>query len=88
MMSKTHIAVGIAVSLAACRPSDTVGIFASIAGGAIGGILCDIECKSTPQMQDALTGRIIAAGIAGAMMLADALLKTGLLSGILSRERI
>ena len=88
MMSKTHITVGIAIALAACRPSDTAGILASIAGGAIGGILCDIECKSTPQMRDALTGRVIAAGIAGAMLLADTLLKTGILSGILSRERI
>ena len=86
MMSKTHITVGIAAALAACCPSDYAGILVSVAGGAIGGILCDIECKSTPQMRDALTGRIIAAGITGAMLLVDVFLKTGIWNRILSRE--
>lgn len=72
MMSKTHITVGIAASLAVCGPSTIGGVLASIAGGAIGGVLCDIECKSTPEMRDALYGRLIAAGIAGGMLALDA----------------
>lgn len=88
MMSKTHVTIGIAASLAFCRPRDTKGIIVAVVGGAIGGILCDIECKSTPQMRDALTGRIIVAGITGAMLLVDGFLKTGIWDVVLSREII
>ena len=87
MMSKTHITVGIAASLAVCRPSTIGGVLASIAGGAIGGVFCDIECKSTPEMRDALYGRLIAAGIAGGMLALDAILHSGIWISILSQDR-
>lgn len=59
MMSKTHITVGIASSLAAGFYIATAGdIFAAIIGGTAGGILCDIECRSNPRMRDALFGRL------------------------------
>lgn len=86
MMSKTHITVGIAAAMAAYCPSDYAGILVSVVGGAIGGVLCDIECKSTPHNRDALTGRIIVAGITGATILADGLLKTGIWNRIMSQE--
>ena len=86
MMSKTHITVGIAAALSACCPSDYAGILVSVAGGAIGGVLCDIECKSTSHNRDALTGRIIVAGITVATILVDGFLKTGNWNRIMSRE--
>lgn len=86
MMSKTHITVGIAAAMAAYCPSDYAGILVSVVGGAIGGVLCDIECKSTPHNRDALTGRIIVAGITGATILADGLLKNGIWNRIMSQE--
>ena len=87
MMSKTHITVGVASSLAACMPATAGGVLSAIMGGAIGGILCDIECRSTPEMRDALYGRFIAGGITGVLLLADKALNTGICNSILSQDR-
>lgn len=87
MMSKTHITVGVAASLAVCMPSTVGGVISAVIGGAIGGILCDIECKSTPKVRDALYGRLIAAGLTGILLLTDIVLNTGLWISIISRER-
>ena len=87
MMSKTHIAIGTATSLAICAPTTVGGIFSAVMGGMIGGILCDIECRSTPKMRDALHGRVIVAVVTAGILLADWFLKTGIWNSILSRER-
>lgn len=86
MMSKTHITVGVAASLAVSIPTTIGGVFSAVIGGAIGGILCDIECRSTPEMRDALYGRFIAAGITGVLLLADRLLNAGIWTSILSQD--
>ncbi len=88
MMSKTHISIGEAASLAICAPTTVGGIFSAVMGGTIGGILCDIECRSTPKMRDALYGRVIVAAITVGILLADWFLKTGIWNAILSRERL
>lgn len=86
MMSKTHITVGIATSLAVCRPNTLEGIFASVLGGAAGGILCDIECRSSPGMKDALYGRLIALGLGIAILIADWITNAGIWASILSQN--
>lgn len=86
MMSKTHIAVGVAASLAVCMPATIGGIFSAVAGGAVGAILCDIECRSSPQMRDALYGRIIVAGIAAVILSADWFFNTGIWARILAQS--
>ena len=86
MMSKTHITVGVAASLAVSIPTTIGGVFSAVIGGAIGGILCDIECRSTPEMRDALYGRFIAAGITGVLLLAERLLNAGIWTSILSQD--
>lgn len=88
MMSKTHITVGIAASLAVCQPTTLEGIFTSIIGGAAGGIVCDIECKSTPQMRDALYGRLIALGICVSLLVADIITNSGLWASILAQNTV
>ena len=88
MMSKTHITVGIATSLVVCRPTTLEGIFASVIGGAAGGIVCDIECRSTPQMRDALYGRFIALGICISLLLADIITNAGIWASIMAQNVI
>lgn len=88
MMSKTHITVGIAVSLAVCRPTTLEGVFASIIGGAAGGILCDIECRSTPHMRDALYGRLITVGICASLLIADMITSAGICASILAQSSV
>ncbi len=85
MMSKTHLTVGVATALAVTTPTTVDGIFAAVMGGCIGGILCDIECKSTPDMRDALYGRIIAAGVCGTLLIADAIMGFGIWKSVLSQ---
>ena len=71
MMSKTHIAVGVAASLAIMQPTTVEGCLAATMGGAIGGIICDIDTRSNQQHKDAFYGRIIAVVIAIAVLVAD-----------------
>ena len=86
MMSKTHITVGVASSLAVCHPTTWEGIFAAIIGGAAGGILCDIDCRSTRGMRDALWGRLIVLGLCTLILIADCLMKAGIWVSILSQS--
>lgn len=86
-MSKTHLTVGIAASLAITAPTTLGKIFSAVIGGCIGGAICDIECRSTPTMRDALHGRSIAAGITCTLLLADKILNTGIWNSILSQEK-
>ena len=56
MMSKTHIAVGIAASLVVMQPSTIADCLAAVVGGAIGGDLPDIDVRSNSYCRDALYG--------------------------------
>ena len=71
MMSKTHIAVAVAASLAVLLPTSAIGCLAAVAGGAVGGNLPDIDIRSNSHCRDALYGRIIAGAIAVSALAAD-----------------
>ena len=86
-MSKTHLTVGIATALAVCRPTSIGGIYAAVIGGATGGILCDIECRSRKGMRDALVGRIIAAVLSLALLIADYTMNAGICEHILQQDK-
>ena len=55
MMSKTHIAVGIAASLAAA-PATAEGLSFALMGGAIGSLICDIDRNSDRPSRDVRQG--------------------------------
>lgn len=86
MMSKTHLTVGVAAALAVTMPTTLSGLFAAGIGGAAGGILCDIECRSKPRMWDAPCGRWIAFGLSVILFAADWFLKAGLCQSILLQD--
>lgn len=85
MMSKTHLTVGLATSLAICMPNDVSSLMAVLAGSAAGSILCDIECRGKPGMWDAAIGRGIAFGIAVVALAIDYLSNGRIISGIMQR---
>ena len=87
MMSKTHLTIGTAASLAITCPTTSGSLLAAMIGGCAGGILCDIECKSTPEMRDALYGRIIAAVVIAVLLCADKLYNTGIWLCAASRDK-
>jgi inner membrane protein len=72
MMGKTHISVGIASALLIARPADLGGCLVAVIGGAVGGVMCDIEVRSNPRCRDALHARFIVVGIVAVALLVDA----------------
>lgn len=59
MMSKTHIAVGIAASLAAA-PATPEGLSYALMGGAIGSLICDVDRNAEGPTSDVRQGWLIA----------------------------
>lgn len=88
MMSKTHLSIGIATSLAVCQPATIKSLMITVAGGAIGSILCDIECKGQPSMWDATIGRIIAVGISLVAFAVDYLTGDSLLMSVFQQIQL
>lgn len=77
-MSKTHIAVGVAASLALLQPATLGGCLACVIGGAAGGDVCDIDVKPSDYVRDALHGRVIVSTIVAVALLVDYLTGSGL----------
>lgn len=78
MMSKTHIAVGVAASLAILQPATLGGCLACVIGGSVGGDICDIDVKPSDCVRDALYGHAIVSTIVSVALLADYLLGAGI----------
>ena len=63
MMSKTHLAMGMAVALAVVQPKQANECIAALIGGAAGGVLADIDTLDNDYKSDALVGQLLATGI-------------------------
>ena len=59
MMSKTHIAVGVACGLAIAPTGSIESCVAAIVGGSVGGIMADCDITPSKAHKDALIGRLI-----------------------------
>ena len=71
MMGNTHVAAGVATSILIVKPTDVPTLCATIIGGAIGGIICDIEVRSNRHCRDALYARITAGVITLVCLVVD-----------------
>ena len=71
MMSLTHIVIGIASSLAICRPQSTEALLPVLAGASVGSIICDIDCRARVRMLDRLRGWVIVAGLLTGVLIVD-----------------
>jgi inner membrane protein len=71
MMSKTHIAVGIAASLAVLQPQTVSACIPVVLGGAVGGLLSDVDVRANAHSRDASQGRAIDAVLAVVLLVAD-----------------
>lgn len=60
MMGKTHVAMGMATSLVILMPKNPPELICAIAGGALGGVLADIDILDHDYKNDALIGQLIA----------------------------
>ncbi|MBQ2680710.1 MAG: metal-dependent hydrolase [Eggerthellaceae bacterium] len=59
MMSKTHIAVGVASAIVIAQTGSAESCVAAMIGGSIGGIIADCDITPSRAHKDALIGRII-----------------------------
>ena len=78
MMSKTHIAVGVASALAIAQTGVPESCVAAVVGGSIGGIIADCDITPSRAHKDALVGRLIVVGVAAVALLADRYAEAGL----------
>ena len=65
MLNRTHLAVGMAASLAASffilQPQNLSDVIVSVAGGAVGGVFADVDTVSHDKKHDALIGQLLGA---------------------------
>ena len=88
MMGKTHVFVGIASALLIVQPIDNRTLILSVAGGALGGIVADIDTLKNDYKFDALIGQILALGIAAVCFMLDWYLKLGSCISFLEGSRL
>ena len=60
MLGRTHITTGVAAALIALHPTSVLGIGAAVAGGALGGAVCDIDCKGSDLNKETARGAVMA----------------------------
>ncbi len=86
MTGKTHVAAGIAASIAVTQPADLKGCLIAVMGGAIGGAVCDIDTIKNRYGINAVTGQSIALSISAAVLLIDVVFHTGIVREVLARD--
>lgn len=58
MLGKTHIPVGITTAILVTQPTTVSGVIGAVAGGAIGGWICDIDVRTSSEKEGAVAGFI------------------------------
>lgn len=76
MMSKTHIAVGIASGLALAQTGSLASCIAAVVGGSVGGVIPDCDITPSRAHRDAVAGRLLVVAIVAACLAVDR--RTGL----------
>ena len=56
MLGKTHVPVGITTALVVTRPTTVSGVIGAVAGGAIGGWICDIDVRDYSENEGGFLG--------------------------------
>lgn len=87
MMSMTHLTIGISAALIISNPHSVGEFLPPLIGGALGGIISDVDARSNPHCKDALYGRLVAIGIALIALVVDWFTKSGIIQSIISPER-
>lgn len=77
MMSRTHLAIGVAASMAAVQPQTPIECAAAVTCGALGAVLCDIDMLWKTRMRDVLSCLLTVSVIVVALLLADHFMQLG-----------
>lgn len=82
MLGKTHITAGVAAALLILHPTNALGIGSAVVGGAVGGAVCDIDCKGTERNRETAKGAVLAALCIAAAVAYDLHSGSGLIRSI------
>ena len=78
MLAKAHIAVGMAAAFSIVRPETVAEALPVIAGGALGCLICDLDCEKKSEKSDSSRWRAVMALVAAAALIEDHLLDAGM----------
>ena len=78
MLAKAHIAVGMAAAFSIVRPGTVAEALPVIAGGALGCLICDLDCENKSEKSDSSHWRVVMALVAAAALIEDHLLDAGM----------
>jgi len=82
MLAKAHIAVGMAAAFSIMRPETVAEALPVITGGALGCLICDLDCENKSEKSDSSHWRVVMALVAAAALIEDHLLGAGMWSSI------
>ena len=78
MLAKAHVTVGMAAAFTIMKPGTVADALPVIAGGALGCLLCDLDCEVTKEKNESSRWRIVMGLIAAAALIEDHLLGAGM----------
>lgn len=87
MLAKAHVTVGMAAAFSIMRPETVAEALPVIAGGALGCLICDLDCEVTKEKTESSHWRIVMGLIATAALIEDHLLNAGMWSSLGSNGR-
>ena len=78
MLAKAHIAVGMAAAFSIVRPETVAEALPVIAGGALGCLICDLDCENKSEKSESSHWRVVMMLVAAAALIEDYLLDAGM----------
>ena len=78
MLAKAHVTVGMAAAFTIMKPETVAEALPVIAGGAIGCLICDLDCEVTKEKTESSRWRVVMWLIAAAALIEDHLLNAGM----------
>lgn len=88
MLGKTHLALGVAAAAAVLQPSTVPECLTAVLGGAVGGVLCDIDTLRNEGKNDSIMIQLTAALSAAALLAADFFLHLGICEAALGSPNL
>ena len=87
MMGKTHITIGMASALALTAVNTPAGIAVALAGGALGGVMPDVDTLRNDYKHDAMFGELLAVSVVASAAVMDYFLKWGICADVLANQQ-
>lgn len=82
MLAKAHVTVGMAAAFTIMKPVTIAEALPVIAGGALGCLICDLDCEVTKEKTEASHWRIVMGLVTVAALIEDHLLNAGMWSSL------